>query len=93
MNEKNGAFECVRGKMELSQNMAKDLYVAFVERSVESPDFAFTLESGNRFGENWYCPGCGVRMQEESPGALRCPQCHGNLGKYVRQLVELHPHG
>ena len=92
MKEKDGTFECLRGKMELSQNMAKDLYAAFVERSVEPPEFTFTAESGYRFGGVWHCPGCGVRMQEESSGAVRCPQCLRNLGKYIRQLVELHPH-
>jgi hypothetical protein len=92
MEEKDGTFECVGGKMELSQNMAKDLYAAFVEKSVEPPEFAFTPGFGSRFGGKWHCPGCGVRMKEESPGVVRCPQCRRNLGRYIPQLVELHPH-
>jgi hypothetical protein len=31
-------------------------------------------------------------MHEEQPGAVRCPNCGRNIGKYLYQLMELHPH-
>jgi len=78
--------------MELSKWMAENLYAAFVEKSIEPVEFSFGPESRYRFGDKWYCPGCGVLMHEEVPGAVRCPNCHRNLGKYIHQLIELHYH-
>ena len=77
--------------MELSQFMAERLYSGFVSRSEEPEDFRFT-KAGYRFGDEWFCPGCGISMKEDEPGAVRCPQCGRNIGKYLRQLIELHPH-
>jgi tRNA(Ile2) C34 agmatinyltransferase TiaS len=91
MEERGGTFECTRGQMPLSQDMAHHLYASFVSRSEEPEEFAFATP-GYRWGGKWFCPGCGVLMQEESPGAVRCPKCRRNLGKYLHSLVELHPH-
>ena len=90
MQEKGGTFECVLGDMQLSAEMARHLYASFVSRTEEPEDFTF--KDGSRWGEGWFCPGCGVAMREEVPGAVRCPQCRRNLGKYIYRLVELHPH-
>ena len=84
-------FLCERGQMELSQFMAERLYSGFVSKTEEPEDFRFT-KAGYRFGGQWFCPGCGVLMNEETPGAVKCPERRRNIGKYLRQLVDLHPH-
>jgi rubrerythrin len=91
LEEQRGVFRCERGEMELSPFMAERLYSGFVSKTEEPEDFRFT-QAGYRFGGKWICPGCGVLMHEEEPGAVRCPQCRRNIGKYLRQLIELHPH-
>jgi len=91
LKEQGGVFLWERGQMELSQFMAERLYSGFVSKTEEPEDFRFT-KAGYRFGGQWFCPGCGVLMNEETPGAVKCPQCRRNIGKYLRQLVELHPH-
>ena len=88
LEEKVGSFRCVRGDMPLSGHLAKRLYACFVGKSEQPEDKQF----GSRYGGQWFCPGCGVPMEEETPGAVRCPQCSRNLGKFLYQLVELHPH-
>lgn len=40
------------------------------------------------FALRWYCPGCGVRLNEH----LECMQCGHHLRDLVYVLVELHPH-
>ena len=91
LKEQRGVFVCERGQMELSQHIAERLYSEFVSKTEEPEDVRFT-KAGYRFGGQWFCPGCGVLMNEETPGAVKCPQCRRNVGKYLRQLVELHPH-
>jgi rubrerythrin len=89
--EQQNVFLCERGEMELSKYMAERLYSCFVSKTEEPEAFRFT-EAGYRFGGRWFCPGCGVLMNEKEPGAVRCPQCGRNIGKYLHQLIELHPH-
>lgn len=91
LKEQLGIFVCERGQMELSRFMAERLYSGFVSNTEEPEDFRFT-KAGYHFGAQWFCPGCGVLMNEEEPGAVRCPQCRRNIGKYLHQLTELHPH-
>jgi hypothetical protein len=91
LKEQGGVFLCERGQMELSQFMAERLYSGFVSKTEEPEDFCFT-KAGYCFGGQWFCPGCGVLMNEEALGAVKCPECRRNIGKYLRQLVELHPH-
>ena len=71
--------------------MAERLYSGFVSKTEKPEEFRFT-EKGYRFGGQWFCPGCGVSMKEEEPGAVRCPQCGRNIGGYVHELIELNPH-
>ena len=92
LKEKDGEFECTVGKMQLSKKMAKNLIAAFIEKSMDPREFGFRAESVYRFGGKWHGPGCGLPMIEETPGAMRCPQCRRNLGSYIGALVELHPH-
>jgi hypothetical protein len=91
LKEQGGVLLCERGQMELSKNMAEQLYSCFVSKAKEPEEFRFTV-AGYRFGGQWFCPGCGVLMIEEEPGLVRCPQCGRNVGKYLPQLIELHPH-
>jgi rubrerythrin len=77
--------------MELSQHMAERLHSCFVSKTEQPEEFRFT-SGGYRFGGRWFCPGCGVLMYEEPPGAVRCPKCGRNIGRYLHELVELHPH-
>jgi len=77
--------------MELSEDMAERLYAGFVVKTEQPEEFRFT-SGGYHVGGRWYCPGCGVSMHEEEPGAVRCPECRRNIGKYVHQLIELHTH-
>ncbi len=91
LKEDRGLFLCERGQMELSPFMAERLYSGFVTKTEDPKDFRFTKE-GYHFGGLWFCPGCGVLMNEEEPGAVKCPQCLRNIGQYLQQLMELHPH-
>jgi rubrerythrin len=92
LKEERGVFFCERGEMESSQRMAEGLYSRFVSKTENPEEFQFA-KAGNRFvGGQWFCPGCGVLMQEEVPGAVRCPQCGRNLRNYLWELIELHPH-
>jgi hypothetical protein len=91
LKENSGVFLCERGQMELSRLMAGSLYSGFVSKTEQPEDFGFGNEA-YRFGGKWFCPGCGVLMKEEMPGAVKCPQCGRNIGKYLHQLIELHPH-
>ena len=91
LKEERGLFWCERGQMELSQFVAERLYSGFVGKTEDPEEFHFT-KAGYRFGGQWFCPGCGVLMNEEEPGAVKCPLCRRNIGKYLHQLIELHPH-
>lgn len=57
--------------MGLSQVKAERLYSRFVSRTEQAEDFRFKKE-GYRFGGQWFCPGCGVQMNEENAGAVKC---------------------
>ena len=92
LEEKEGKFVCVSGNMELSATMATHLYACFVSQSEQPEELEFTKE-GYRVGGHWFCPGCGILMHEESPGAVRCPKCNRNIAMFLNQLVELPPHG
>jgi hypothetical protein len=59
----------------------------FVERTREPREFQFRSAIGGR----WFCPGCGVRMQEVE-GRIACPVCDRCLNEFVIGLIERHPH-
>lgn len=77
--------------MLLTQHMAKCLHESFIARSVP-PKEPIPTDSF-RWGGTWYCPGCGVQMQEiPATNGVVCPKCGGTLGPFLYRLVERHPH-
>src|ERR1051325_6130329 len=86
---KNGTYFCVKGNMELSKRVAEDLHCSFLTESQQPFDHAY--KNSFHVGGKWFCPRCGVAMQEESSGEIRFPQCSRNIAKYIYQLVELNP--
>jgi hypothetical protein len=90
MSEDGPEIECVRGQMGLSQFLAKRLSDSFVARSVPPKE---PVPIGYRIGGTWFCPGCGVEMEEVAgTNGMICPDCKGNLGPFIFELVEFHPH-
>jgi len=95
-------FERRRGNVHLfarrhaivAVHMAVHPYSCFVSwtagprnrKSFTSPQAATAL------AELWFCPGCGVVMRKETPGAVRCPERRPNIGSFLHGLLELHPH-
>lgn len=87
LTEVDGNLRCVPGDMWLSPKMRADLNECFVERTRMPREFAFSF----RFGGKWFCPGCGVRTEEEG-GQVVCPRCSRALDEFLNALLELHPH-
>ena len=79
---------CDPGQMDLSQDLERRLRECYVDnlRAPRSEPLAY------RVGGSWFCPGCGVRALESTPGDLRCPSCQKGLAEFIYSLVELHPH-
>jgi len=80
LKEQHGVFFCERSQMELSHFMAERLYSGFVSKTEKPEEFRFN-KAGHRFGGQWFCPGCGVPINEEELGAVRCPQYKRNIGQ------------
>jgi len=89
--KEDGEFlACERGEMQLSQHLAKGLFDSFVTRSVPPKE---PVPSTFRWGGTWFCPCCGVAMQEAvGTNGIICPKCGGILGPFIYQLIEFHPH-
>lgn len=88
-----GEWECVRGQMGLSKTLEQRLRECYVTKSHPPKEGVFTY--GDRpfgIGGQWFCPGCSVQAQEQSPGDLRCPLCSQSLVEFIVDLVERHPH-
>jgi len=91
LHEEAGLFTCLRGGMELSQDMASHLHACFVSKSEQPREFRFNKD-GYSWGGHWFCPGCGLSMPEQVPGAMLCPECGRDMGSFIYRLIELHPH-
>ena len=88
-----GELECVPGKMPLAPALEKRLRQTFGPGGGTSVGQRFTYGGrAHAVGGRWYCPCCGVRAAEQSPGDLRCPRCGRSLVEFVVPLTELHPH-
>ena len=78
---------CDPGAMPLSASLEQRFREYFVDGG---PARTAPLPSG--VGGDWFCPACGVRMIEPSPGDVRCPSCNRSLAEFIPALVEGHPH-
>ena len=89
----DGHFECKRGRMTLAQELEQRLIECFVNE-VRRPREASSVYNGvpPKIGGQWFCPGCGVAVEESTPGNLRCPKCSKSLAEFVHSLIERHPH-
>lgn len=87
LEDVNGELTCVRGEMGLSRDMACRLSERYVTCTPAPQDSRAAFRSGR----GWYCPGCGVRA-EENEGVVRCPRCKLPMNEFLFLLTELHPH-
>src|SRR5947207_2743973 len=81
----------IKIEMVLAQDMASHLHACFVSKSEQPREFRFTKD-GYSWGGHWFCPGCGLSMPEQVPGAMLCPECGRDMGSFIYRLIELHPH-
>jgi len=87
LETEGAALVCRAGAMELAPAVAQGLSEVFIARSRKSVSRPVSFPIGG----NWFCPGCGIQMEERS-GMLSCPQCYNSLNEFVVALVEAHPH-
>jgi hypothetical protein len=80
-------WTCARGNMPLSQRL-NDLFEA---RFISGTDARKPGEMSYHVGVTWYCPGCGIAM-DEAEGNIACSRCGGMLNDVIWDLIELHPH-
>jgi hypothetical protein len=86
---KREVFYCVPGEMEMSVNLTERLLERFgAQEPADEPEAMppYSVKWQGRF--QYYCPGCGVRLQE----GLACGRCGKSLRDLLMTLVELHPH-
>lgn len=94
LRETNDTFKCLRGEMEMSRHLATHLYACFVTQSEDpkEPPLPSEITYTGSVGGRWFCPGCGVLMEERTPWAVRCPRCERSIWQFIRELIEIHPH-
>ncbi len=78
---KRDVFYCPPGDMWMSVNLTERLLERY---GVQEPADSVWWQGRRQY----YCPGCGVRLQE----GLICSRCGKSLRDLHRTLVELHPH-
>jgi len=77
--------------MELSKHMAELLFDAFIAQSVPPKDPV--RPKSFRWGGAWFCLRCEKQMDEAvDSNAVQCQVCGGNLGPFIYELIEFHPH-
>lgn len=79
---------CRRGDMGLSQDLEKRLAAAFAGDVTEPQPTPFPFEVGG----TWFCPADAMHMDEKVRGLVACPTCGRSLNRFLRALIELHPH-
>src|SRR5215475_8123843 len=89
----DGRLACLRGRMELADELEERLRECYAEQTRTPHDVVFA-HGGRpaRIGGDWFCPGCGVAARELTPGDLRCPACSRSLVEFIHSLIERHPH-
>ena len=81
---------CAPGDMWLSADLMTTLMQRFgTEGNADMPQSSLpAYDAQLHNGWNWYCPGCGIRLNDH----LECTRCGHHLRDLVYTLVELHPH-
>src|SRR5262245_31309973 len=88
-----GHLRCERGDVILSAELRDRLYECYRDATRRPNDIIFTYNGKpHGVGGEWFCPGCGVRINETSPGKLICPVCSRSVVEFVYAIVEGHPH-
>lgn len=87
MTEIGGVYRCEHGEMELSVLTADGLIECFMDTPRPEHSRPLSFEPDGQ----WHCPRCGVPMLN-SRGMIQCPNCQRCMNRFVRQLLELHPH-
>ncbi len=87
MFQLGGVYHCERGEMELSVLTADELIEAFLDTPRAEHFRPIAYEPDVKL----FCPRCGVEMRKGN-GMIQCPRCGRCLNRFVRQLMELHPH-
>jgi hypothetical protein len=81
---------CAPGDMWLSADLMNTLIQGFASAgsssAPQSPLPAYDAQLHD--GIKWYCPGCGMRLNDH----LECTRCGHHLRDQLHTLVELHPH-
>jgi hypothetical protein len=87
------SLQCERGQMVLALALARSLRECYQDELRLPKQVVFTHKGApHPIGGTWFCPGCGVRIPEDSPGALTCPLCSRSVVEFVVGLVERHSH-
>jgi rubrerythrin len=87
-NVASGELECVPGAMQLSKHMEHRLSDRY-----EQHVGGFDVQSlPVTIGGTWFCPACGERADERTPGDLRCPTCRRSMSDLAPELIEFHYH-
>jgi rubrerythrin len=79
--------------MPLSQVLQKRLIECYVDHTATPKAVPFTYNSKpHPVGGDWFCPECGVKIEETSPGEVKCTICGHYITEFIYQLIERHPH-
>jgi hypothetical protein len=87
LDQVDGVWACRRGEMPLSGHLSAEFTEIYVLKIRASEPHRATFQ----WGGTWYCPGCGVRFEEQA-GMMTCDQCGQSLNEFLFELVEFHPH-
>ncbi len=86
---KRDVFYCMPGDMWMSVNLTEQLLERYGAQETADEPEAMPPYSVRWHGRRqYYCPGCGVQLQE----GLTCGRCGKSLRDLFMTLVELHPH-
>jgi hypothetical protein len=86
---KRDVFYCTPGDMWMSVNLTERLLERYgAQEPADEPEATPPYSVWWQGSRQYYCPGCGVRLQE----GLICGRCGKSLRDLLRTLVELHPH-
>lgn len=88
LTRRNGELTCLAGDMGLSRNVEQRLMERYAPEAPPQSPLPLYVPQLHRSRWRWWCPGCGVRLNERQ----ECPQCGKHLRDLFYPLVELHPH-